>query len=140
MVGKHPLECDFERTVWDQQEGLPFSVKRPLLLRLWEGQGSVVPSAHSVHHTQPIAWCCNSLQEPLGQQWKQLSTQRAAQFFQPRLPKRCYFETVTGRVMCEFHISTLTTSVIPQPMSDVLSAMRNQVFKPAKMCSFSTWT
>lgn len=26
---KHPLECDFEWTVWDQKEGLPFLRKKP---------------------------------------------------------------------------------------------------------------
>ncbi|TNN39812.1 hypothetical protein EYF80_050027 [Liparis tanakae] len=25
---KHPVECDWERTMWDQQEGLPFLSKK----------------------------------------------------------------------------------------------------------------
>lgn len=52
---KHPLECDFKRTVWDQKVGLPFSAKRSLLLRLREGYRSGVPSAHSRQHKKPTA-------------------------------------------------------------------------------------
>lgn len=62
----HPLECDFERTMWDRQEGLPFLSKKLLLLRLWEVQRSNVPSAHSLQHTKPTADVATLSRNPQG--------------------------------------------------------------------------
>lgn len=60
----------------------PFSVKRQLLLRLWEGRRSDVPSAHSPQHTKPKADVATLSKNPSGQRWKQLATQSVAQFCQ----------------------------------------------------------
>lgn len=44
----------------------PFSSKRLLLLRLWEGQRSDVPSAHSPQHTKPTADVATPSRNPQG--------------------------------------------------------------------------
>lgn len=78
---KHPLECDFEWTVWDQKEGLPFLRKKPSSPEAG-GRSEVgctqcpLAAAHKTH-----SWWWNSIQEPSGQEWKQLIAQLATQFY-----------------------------------------------------------
>lgn len=53
---KHPLECDFEGIVWDQQEGLPFLSKRaspPEAVGRSEVRCTQCPL--SLQHTKPTA-------------------------------------------------------------------------------------
>ena len=107
-----PWNVSFREPCGTGMRVFPFSVKRQLLLGLWEGQRSDVPSAHSPQHTKPKADVATLSKNPSGQ--NQLHNSAKTQM------AVCLWLS-QGRflIMRKFYTIILTGSVTPQQMSNV---------------------
>lgn len=117
---KHPLECEFERAMWDRHEGLPFLSKKatpPEAVGRSEVRCAQCPLS-TAHKTQ--SWCCNSIQKPLRAAVETTGNTISCTILPKHRMAVCLWLS-WGRflIMHKFYTIILTGSVTPQQMSNV---------------------